>query len=172
MNLLPQAPAFGSAVRAGAPVAAPKVLYAEDDPIIRRVSEFKLSQHGYAVTTVKDGQQAWEALQDGRFDLLVTDNEMPRLSGLQLIGRLREARMELPVILASGYVARASEAELEELRLATALAKPFTPGELLDAVEHALDGAPKSAVPLPPAFAGMAESQPQAGAMRHWGINE
>jgi YesN/AraC family two-component response regulator len=54
------------------------------------------------VDTAEDGEFGWEALQAKNYDLLITDNNMPKVSGLELVKKLRSARMALPVILASG----------------------------------------------------------------------
>src|SRR6185436_18496899 len=58
------------------------ILYVEDDSAIRLCWSELLTCAGYSVTAVADGIEAWEALQSGRYDLLVTDNDMPRLTGM------------------------------------------------------------------------------------------
>src|ERR1017187_10595202 len=79
-----------------------RILVADDDESIRYLLSTVLAGAGFDVNTASDGQQAWEAIFHGHYDLLVTDNDMPRLTGIQLIERIREARMSLPVIIASG----------------------------------------------------------------------
>ena len=61
-----------------------RILYAEDDPVQRGLSVRILTLSGYAVTSVEDGLQAWAALHSDRYDLLITDNNMPRMTGLEL----------------------------------------------------------------------------------------
>ena len=93
---------------------------------------------GYSVDTAADGADAWAAVQTVSYDLLITDNSMPRVSGLELIRKLRSENMTLPVILASGTV------PIEELKrhpllpLEAILPKPFTIAELLDVVKKVL----------------------------------
>ena len=59
-----------------------RILIADDDVDIRRFSFSILTQGGYVVSTVADGADAWQALNAVRFDLLITDNHMPELTGV------------------------------------------------------------------------------------------
>ncbi|MEZ6090879.1 MAG: response regulator [Pirellulaceae bacterium] len=116
-----------------------RILVAEDDPVFRRVIVFTLKQLGFVVDAVSDGHQAIELLQQGRYDLLVTDHQMPQCSGLELIERLRDlqAYAQLPVILCT---ARGLELDkrtlLERYQLADIMHKPFSPRLLADKVRH------------------------------------
>ena len=87
-----------------------RILVADDDEGIRRLISAVLARAGFDVNTASDGQQAWEALLHEPYDLLVTDNEMPRLAGVELIARIRDAGMSLPVIVASGTFYRGESA--------------------------------------------------------------
>ena len=69
---------------------------------LRQIDARVLIHSGYAVDVAEDGAAAWEALQANRYELLITDNNMPRLTGIELLKKLRSARMALPVILVSG----------------------------------------------------------------------
>lgn len=111
-----------------------RILYADDDAMIRSLSTAILTRAGYAVKAVEDGQQAWAALVDGRYDLVITDNEMPNLTGLELVRRLRAEGMNLPVVVASGSAALLMEGEVERLCVSAMLPKPFTSEDLLKAV--------------------------------------
>ena len=71
-----------------------RVLVVDDDESVRAVSVRVLQLAGYKVDTASDGEAGWEALRRDVFHLLITDNCMPRLSGLELIVRLRAAGME------------------------------------------------------------------------------
>ena len=61
----------------------------DDEPHIVLAVSLKFSKAGFQVTTVKDGQAAWEAIQCQPPQLLITDLQMPRLDGLGLVKRLR-----------------------------------------------------------------------------------
>ena len=67
-----------------------KVLLCDDEIHILRAAEFKLSRAGFDVRCATDGQEAWEAIERERPDLLITDFQMPRLNGLDLIQRIRQ----------------------------------------------------------------------------------
>jgi DNA-binding response OmpR family regulator len=112
----------------------------DDEVHILRAAEFKLKRAGYDVLTCFDGQEAWEAIQAELPDLLITDYQMPRLDGLELIARCREnlATAALPIIL---LTAKGLELDppalIEQFRLETVFAKPFSPRELQACVERA-----------------------------------
>jgi two-component system alkaline phosphatase synthesis response regulator PhoP len=80
---------------------AKKILLCDDEIHILRAAEIKISRAGYDVRIAHDGQQAWEAIQADRPDLLVTDLHMPRCDGLELTARIRanpEYR-DIPVVM-------------------------------------------------------------------------
>lgn len=114
------------------------ILYVDDDVAIRLCWTELLTCAGYTVTAVADGFQAWEALQSNSFDLLVTDNDMPRLTGLELVAKARFEGMTLAIIMASGSLNYYSDAQSECLRLAALVPKPFAPDQLLEAIDRAL----------------------------------
>jgi CheY-like chemotaxis protein len=95
-----------------------------------------LADAGFEVNAASDGQEAWEALLHKRYDLLVADNEMPRLAGIELIARIHEAGMSLPVIISSSSFPMERVREYPDLQIAAALPKPFRVFELLNAVRH------------------------------------
>ena len=106
----------------------------DDDGDLRRLSAEVLISSGYQVDAAEDGEAGWEALQARNYDLLITDNDMPNLSGLELVKKLHSARMALPVILASGTLPIWDES----LQLAAMLPKPFSIDELLGTVKEVL----------------------------------
>lgn len=121
-------------------VSRRRILVVDDDDDIRRFNAEALTGSGYHVEAAVDGAKGWEALNASRYDLLITDNNMPNLTGIELIKKLNAARMPVPVILASGV----PHAEELELRLAATLPKPFTLDELLGTVKKVIgtaDGA-------------------------------
>jgi phosphoserine phosphatase RsbU/P len=67
-----------------------RILIAEDERITRLTLTRQLESWGHAVTAAEDGEQAWEQFNAGGFDIVLTDWEMPRLSGIELIGRIRQ----------------------------------------------------------------------------------
>ena len=122
-----------------------RILVAEDDREIRQGNAMVLTYAGYAVDIAVDGAAAWEALYTKRYDLLITDNNMPKLTGVELVRKLHSARMVLPVIMATGRLPTEVVAQDPSLQLAAVLPKPFSIDELLDtvrAVLRATDRAP------------------------------
>ena len=79
-------------------VSRRRILVVEDDDDIRRFNAEALTRSGYHVEAAVDGAAGWEALNAGRYDLLITDNNMPNLSGIKLIKKLNDARIAVRVI--------------------------------------------------------------------------
>lgn len=115
-----------------------RVLLADDDDGIRGFISALLTNEGFAVTAVSDGEQAWDALVHGRYDLLVSDNDMPRLTGLALVQRIRDAGIDLPVIFASGSMSVEGARRHSQLQGAAILPKPFTTAQFFSAVYRIL----------------------------------
>ena len=141
-TLTPASPHDGSFVAdASRPPVVPRtrrILVADDDALIRQLISSALSRNGFEVNAVSDGEQVWEALCHEHYDLLVTDNEMPRLTGTKLIERIRDAGMSLPVIVASGTFSMEWARNNPQLQIAAVIPKPFGLLELLDAVRNVL----------------------------------
>jgi PleD family two-component response regulator len=89
MNRLLETPACASTMTQSGGHGLASILYAEDDPLLRGFSVEILTHSGYAVTPVEDGLQAWAALHSKGYDLLITDNNMPRMTGLELAAKTR-----------------------------------------------------------------------------------
>jgi len=106
-----------------------RVLLVEDEVALRLLALKVLSNHGYRVTCAENGEQAWEVLQAQEFDLLVTDIQMPRMTGNELVRKVLGSMPELPVLMMSGYN---PEGQVPEEVLF--LSKPFTPQQLVEKV--------------------------------------
>jgi len=141
-TLIPVSPRNGPGVRDSSKPAelihAPRILIAEDDDLIRQIISDLLVGDGYVVNAVADGEEAWEALRHDDYDLLVTDNSMPRLTGIKLIERIRQAGMSLPVMVASSSFFAWNLREYPHLQIAAVIPKPFDRSEFLDAVRNIL----------------------------------
>jgi DNA-binding response OmpR family regulator len=115
-----------------------RILVVDDDVSTRELSAKVLVRSGYQVDAAEDGEAGWKALHATNYDLLITDHNMPKLSGVELIKKLRSARMNLPVVLASSALPTEELDQNPWLQLAATLSKPFTRDELLGAVKAAL----------------------------------
>src|SRR3954463_4323132 len=78
------------------------IFLADDDPLMRHLCSLAFSREGLTVQGFPNGGEAWSALEHGEYDLIVTDNDMPILTGLEIIGKLRSAHRAIPVVLISG----------------------------------------------------------------------
>ena len=121
------------------------ILVAEDDLFFRRFNTKALARAGYEVEAAADGAAAWRALNADSFDLLITDNSMPKLTGVELLKKLRGARMTLPVIMASGALPTEEFARAPWLRPTATLLKPYTAEQILNTVKKVLREAGDSA---------------------------
>jgi DNA-binding response OmpR family regulator len=115
-----------------------RILVAEDDGDIRRLNTEILTHSGYLVDAAEDGDAAWNSLQVNSYDLLVTDNEMPKVSGVELIKMLHADKIALPVIMATGRLPMEEFTRQPWLTPAATLLKPYTVDELLITVKVVL----------------------------------
>jgi DNA-binding response OmpR family regulator len=127
-----------SAPMHGQPNPPNRILLVDDDVTVRELSAKVLIRCGYEVDTAEDGEDGWNALHATSYDLLITDHKMPRLSGVDLVKKLRSARIHLPVVLASAVLPAEELNQNPWLHLAAILLKPFTVGELLETVKAVL----------------------------------
>jgi len=115
-----------------------RILVVDDEADIRRLTSQALIGSGFHVDAAEDGAVAWETLQLNNYDLLITDHNMPKLTGVELVRKLRSARMALPVILATGKLPVELLFQNPSLQLAAMLPKPFSFEELLGTVKEVL----------------------------------
>lgn len=116
------------------------ILVADDDPDIRDLVVFKLTQAGHSVRAVSDGAAALAAIRDERPDLAILDVMMPGLSGFDVLRAVGQdpATADLPVIL---LTARSRDVDVDTGFASGArdyIVKPFSPRELLHRVNGVL----------------------------------
>jgi len=121
-----------------------RILVAEDNPALAHVVRFHLERAGFCVTVACNGREAWDFLQTGSFDLLVTDQQMPEMSGCDLCEAMRQDRRfsGLPIVM---LTAKGLEIELqwlrEELGVQQVLPKPFSVTQLTETIGDLLSAA-------------------------------
>jgi DNA-binding response OmpR family regulator len=115
-----------------------RILFVDDNLTVRESCAKVLKKSGYHVDAAEDGEAAWKALHATNYDLLITDQTMPKLSGVELVKKLRVAQMKLPVVLVSAALPTEELDRHPWLQLAATLLKPFTVEELLKTVQAAL----------------------------------
>jgi two-component system alkaline phosphatase synthesis response regulator PhoP len=115
-----------------------RILVVDDESQIRQFITEVLSRFGYKVDAADNGVAAWDALNTNSYDLMITDNTMPKLSGVELLKKLHAARMDVPVIMATGTLPQEEFTRYPWLQPAATLLKPYTLGELLRMVKGVL----------------------------------
>ena len=119
-----------------------KILVADDEAHILHVVSMKLRNAGYDVITAVDGEEALELCNTEQPDLVITDFQMPFLTGLELCKRLRsrpETR-DIPAMMLTAIGFDIEPEEMAEARISAVLAKPFSPREVLQRVTELLGG--------------------------------
>jgi DNA-binding response OmpR family regulator len=115
-----------------------RILVVNDDLEILRINFEGLRFHGYAVGIAEDGHAGWLELQTNRYNLLITENELPGLTGVGLVKKLRLANMPLPVIIAIKTMPPWQSSEYPWLLGAHKIFKPYTITALLGLVKKVL----------------------------------
>ncbi len=118
------------------------ILLVDDQEDVLNLTKTMLEASGYRVTAIQDPIGALEVfLNDvASFDLLVTDQTMPHMRGIDLVAGIRKHRPNLPAIIMSGYHEAVTEEVLNSIEGVTTLWKPFNLNTLLSIVQRALAG--------------------------------
>jgi CheY-like chemotaxis protein len=135
-------PDFLSAAETVADCNRRSVLVVEDNKLHLDLVVRIVAKAGFEAHTAEDGEQAWDALTKSKYDLLITDHEMPKLNGLDLIERLRAVSESLPCILISGCPPEPEKVIRELVYPGAFLAKPFSIRELVDTIFTVLGRGP------------------------------
>jgi chemosensory pili system protein ChpA (sensor histidine kinase/response regulator) len=128
----------GSSLASLAISAVPLVLVVDDSITVRRVTQRLLQREGYRVALAADGLQALERLQQERPTVVLSDIEMPRMDGFDLVRNIRsDVRLAgLPVIMITSRIAEKHREHARELGVDHYLGKPYSEDELLGLVAH------------------------------------
>jgi len=134
----PQAASSGDALAAAEVNTVPLVLVVDDSITVRRVTQRLLQREGYRVTLAADGLQALEKLQTERPTVVLSDIEMPRMDGFDLVRNIRsDVRLsDLPVIMITSRIAEKHREHARELGVDHYLGKPYSEDELLALIGH------------------------------------
>src|SRR5690606_2741557 len=113
--------------------SVPLVLVVDDSITVRRVTQRLLRREGYRVALAADGLQALERLQAERRAVVLSDIEMPRMDGFDLVRNIRgDARLaDLPVVMITSRIAEKHREHARELGVDHYLGKPYSEDELL-----------------------------------------
>lgn len=121
---------------------AKHILVVDDEANLRELirASFRFFKPEYQVIAAEDGQAAVEALQQQAFALVITDFQMPRLNGAELIYWLKQHHPHLPIILISAYENDIIDALVAGGGLAGFIKKPFNPMDLCQQADEIIQG--------------------------------
>ena len=124
----------------GPPLTGHRVLVVDDDPPVARAIGRMLDHAGYRVTVVEDAESALEEFQadPAAFDLVLTDQTLPRMRGDELTRALLAIRPALPILICTGYSERLDEERALAIGARALLPKPLDLRELVTALRDAL----------------------------------
>ena len=126
-----------------------RVLVVEDTPVILKVVRHSLRHAGFSVTTANDGAAAWELLLRNDFDLVITDLQMPVMTGLELCEAIRKDLLlkHMPVILLTAKTLGSAETYFRAtFRIGAIVPKPFSLRALRQVAEGLLASGAAEAV--------------------------
>ena len=117
-----------------------RVLLVDDEETLLTLIGELLSDYGYEVTKCADGKAALALFQAApdKFDLVITDQTMPKLTGVELAKKLLAIRPDIPIILSTGYSKLVNEAQAKAIGIHNYLRKPIDPNQLLRVVNEVL----------------------------------
>lgn len=128
------------------------ILVVDDDLLIRQLNHEVLTYSGYQVDAADNSAAAWDTLLTRNYDLLITDNNLPQVNGVDLLKKVHATRMAMPVVLATGTFPAREFAQCPWLIPAAVLMKPYSFDELVETVQKVLRAtasAPTEMVPPP-----------------------
>lgn len=117
------------------------VLFVDDEPVITKMAGRMLESLGYDPVVTTDSVRALEMFQQspGRFDLVITDQVMPEMTGSELSEKLLDLRPELPIVMCTGFSEKISAEQAANAGIREYVMKPIARKELAETIRRALD---------------------------------
>jgi len=117
------------------------ILFIDDNGALAQLGAEMLSEMGYQVTAISDSQEALNLFTENpdHFDLVITDQTMPDMTGEELIQQIKQHRSTVPTIICTGYSSKVNEIEAKKLGVSAFLMKPLTLASLSQMVRQVLD---------------------------------
>lgn len=114
------------------------ILIVDDEPHIVHILRYKLERTGYRVETAEDGEEGYELAKELTPDLIVTDYQMPILSGYEMSVKLHESELtaDTPVVMVTARGHKLTPSELAKTNIRQLMCKPFSARELLSVIEE------------------------------------
>jgi CheY-like chemotaxis protein len=125
----------------GIPMGKESILFVDDEEELARVGKQALERFGYTVFSTADSVEAIEAFRAApdKFDLVVTDQTMPQMTGMELAAKLRQIRPSIPVILCTGYSELVTEQNMRAAGIQEVMMKPLMMHEVGRIIRRVLD---------------------------------
>jgi PAS domain S-box-containing protein len=125
----------------GASAGSERILFVDDEPLLAEMGRDMLERLGYHVTMHTSSLDALETFQNqpNEFDLVITDQTMPGMTGVDLARRLMQIRLDIPVILCTGYSAIITEKQAKSMGIAEFAFKPVSQKALVSLIRKVLD---------------------------------
>mgnify|MGYP006444894443 CR=1 FL=1 len=132
-----------------APTGTERILFVDDEPALVEVAENMLSLLGYQVTCLTSSREALDRFRAApdAVDLVITDQTMPEMTGIELAGEMMAIRPDLPVILCTGFSQQVNEERAAAHGIRRFLMKPMVMRDVAQGVREVLDA---SVAPSPP----------------------
>ena len=118
---------------------APQILVVDDEKDIRDITEAFLMLNGYEVDTAKNGKEALDKILANHYDVVITDLQMPKMNGLELLEKISHLKLNPVTIVVTGYAMKESEFPQETFAY---LPKPFSHNQLIQIVQEGLKQTP------------------------------
>ena len=117
-----------------------RVLLVDDEIFIREMGSDVLSLLGCVTTVASDGREAWNKFRanPSEFDIIITDYNMPEMTGIDLAAKVMNIKPSLPIIISTGFASGFTEKQAEDLGISCILPKPYMIQELKDAIVEAM----------------------------------
>ena len=115
-----------------------RILVIDDEPTVRQSCERIFAERDYDVETAASAKEGLERAMRGYFDCALIDLKLPDMDGMEIVRDTRKKRSSMPVLIITGYGTDDSAAEAKRLGVSAYINKPFTPEELVAAVEKAI----------------------------------
>jgi DNA-binding response OmpR family regulator/two-component sensor histidine kinase len=113
-----------------------RVMIVEDEPVMLRVLTSVLRPHGYQLFACSSGEQALEILAEDEVDLIISDKNLPGITGLEVIRQAKERRPEIATLMITGYASQETVEEAIQLGVDDYLVKPFDLDDLMGKVKE------------------------------------
>lgn len=119
-------------------MAKTKILLAEDEEVMRSMLVDFMSMFDYEIIEAENGEQAWDMWNEDNFTVVISDINMPKMSGIDLLRKIKESSPDFPVILITGVSIDTAKKMAEKYKADAFLSKPFKMKRLLMTLQDVL----------------------------------